>query len=74
MKWWQLALAAGAAAGLLTAQPVFAADSQVIRNEWQDEHLGPGVARWVDEDGNAVSYTHLDVYKRQPQRRLPTRK
>ena len=52
MKWWQLALAAGAAAGLLTAQPVFAADSQVIRNEWQDEHLGPGVARWVDEDGN----------------------
>ena len=53
MKWWQLALAAGAAAGLLTAQPVFAADSQVIRNEWQDEHLGP------------VSYTHLDVYKRQ---------
>ena len=52
MKWWQLALAAGAAAGLLAAQPVFAADSQVIRNEWQDEHLGPGVARWVDEDGN----------------------
>ena len=43
---------AGIAAGLLAAQPVSAAGSQVMRNEWQNENLGPGVARWVDENGN----------------------
>ena len=49
---WKMVLAAGIAAGLLAAQPVSAAGSQVMRNEWQNENLGPGVARWVDENGN----------------------
>ncbi|MEY8353336.1 polysaccharide deacetylase family protein [Lachnospiraceae bacterium 54-53] len=28
-----------------------------VRNGWIDENLGPGVARWVDEDGNVSEQT-----------------
>ena len=40
---------------------------------WADEHR-IGVAAGVDAEIIAVSYTHLDVYKRQrPERSLPPR-
>ena len=34
--------------------PAFAAGSVHIANEWKDENLGPGVARWIDENGNVA--------------------
>ena len=56
MRRWKMILAA-VTAGLMLAQPVYGAESQIVKNEWQDEHLGPGVARWVDESGNVTELT-----------------
>ena len=57
MKLWKRMLTAAALASALASQPVSAAEGEVIRNEWQNENLGPGVARWVDENGNVSDQT-----------------
>ncbi len=57
MKRWRALLAAAAAAGILAAEPAAGAEISSIQNEWQNENLGPGVARWVDENGNVSEQT-----------------
>ena len=57
MKLWKRMLTAAVLASALASQPVSAAEGEVIRNEWQNENLGPGVARWVDENGNVSDQT-----------------
>lgn len=54
MKRWKMILAAAAAASVLASWPAAAAEADPIQNEWQNENLGPGVARWVDESGNVA--------------------
>ena len=68
MRRWKMILAA-VTAGLMLAQPVYGAESQIVKNEWQDEHLGPGVARWVDESGNVSEETGVrpDLAAEEPQ-------
>ena len=68
MRRWKMILAA-VTAGLMLAQPVYGAESQIVKNEWQDEHLGPGVARWVDESGNVSEETGVrpDLAADEPQ-------
>ncbi|WP_077609676.1 polysaccharide deacetylase family protein [Clostridium sp. Marseille-P2415] len=34
-----------------------AQEGSEVRNDWIDENLGPGVARWVDENGNVSEQT-----------------
>ncbi len=50
MKLWTI-LAAMGIMGILSVQPVYGAEQSVIMNDWQNEELGPGGARWVDENG-----------------------
>lgn len=64
MKWnkkWRSGLFAAALTAVFTASSSFAAMAEEadapkeeisVRNGWIDENLGPGVARWVDENGN----------------------
>ena len=68
MRRWKMILAA-VTAGLMLAQPVYGAERQIVKNEWQDEHLGPGVARWVDESGNVSEETGVrpDLAAEEPQ-------
>ncbi len=68
MRRWKMILAA-VTAGLMLSQPVYGAESQIVKNEWQDEHLGPGVARWVDESGNVSEETGVrpDLAAEEPQ-------
>ena len=68
MRRWKMILAA-VTAGLMLAQPVYGAESQIVKSEWQDEHLGPGVARWVDESGNVSEETGVrpDLAAEEPQ-------
>ena len=69
MRRWKMILAAMTAAVLMLSQPVYGAESQIVKNEWQDEHLGPGVARWVDESGNVSEETGVrpDLAAEEPQ-------
>ena len=58
MKYWQKFLISTLAAVIMMSTPAMA--------EWSDMEKGPGVARWVDENGNAAEPPQAENTEGQP--------
>lgn len=71
MKRWKEILAAAAVVSVLAAWPAAAAEMNPIQNDWQNENLGPGVARWVDESGNVSEQTGVRPGAEEEQLEVP---